>query len=69
MARFHIAAAAAMAAALFTAFLLFQLSLTFFSPTSSFPPVLGGLEPTTTNDERLTDGEYLLGVGKADITG
>jgi hypothetical protein len=62
----RIGTAATVAAVAFSMFVAFQLSLTFFFPETvsifSFSYLASGEVVTK-------DGDYVLGVGKADITG
>ena len=64
MARLH-TAVAALAAVLLASFLALQLSLTFFDSGSQLH-----FQPPPINESHASGGgNYLLGVGKADITG
>jgi hypothetical protein len=64
----RIGLAATVAAVAFSIFVAFQLSLTFFFPESvslfSFSYLASNELGASTED-----GDYMLGVGKADITG
>lgn len=58
--------AATLAAVTFTLFVAFQLSITFFFPDTDS---LFSFSYLISNATAVQDGEYLLGVAKADITG
>lgn len=58
--------AATVAAVIFSIFVAFQLSLTFFFPNSVS---LFSFSYLTSDEVAAQNGDYLLGVGKADITG
>lgn len=58
--------AVTVAAVAFSIFVAFQLALTFFSPGTASLFSFSYLAPNGVGTE---DGDYLLGVGKADITG
>ena len=58
--------AAAVAAVAFSLFAAFQLSLTFFFPESVS---IFSFSYLVSNKVGIEDGDYMLGVGKADITG
>ena len=62
----RIGLAATVAAVTFSIFVAFQLSLTFFFPESVS---LFSFSSLTSNPVTTEDGDYVLGVGKADITG
>jgi len=62
----RIGLAATLAAVAFSIFVAFQLSLTFFFPNSTSLFSFSYLASTGAAPQ---NGDYMLGVGKADITG
>jgi hypothetical protein len=62
----RIGLAATIGAVAFSIFVAFQLSLTFFFPETASLFSFSYLASKEVGNE---DGDYLLGVGKADITG
>lgn len=62
----RIGLAVSVAALTFSIFVAFQLSLTFFFPDT---PLLFSFSYLISSKADAEDGDYLVGVGKADITG
>ena len=62
----RIGLAATIAAVAFSIFVAFQLSLTFFFPKSAS---LFSFSYLVSTGAAAQNGDYILGVGKADITG
>jgi hypothetical protein len=62
----RIGLAATLTAVAFSIFVAFQLSLTFFFPNSAS---LFSFSYLVSTGEAAQNGDYMLGVGKADITG
>jgi hypothetical protein len=62
----RIGLAATVTAIAFSIFVAFQLSLTFFFPETAS---LFSFSYLAAKEVGTEDGDYLLGVGKADITG